>query len=127
MLDAESIRKSKDSSTKVTSSNAINQCTSYTSRSPESISNETSPKRSSPWQASKDYIAEFYLRERPSVMAQIFDIGNRYVQREETVHLAVELIDRLFLQSNSVELLTPVFVPTQEVLDVLCRTPPRAG
>jgi Cyclin, N-terminal domain len=30
-------------------------------------------------------------------MAQIFDIGNRYLQREETVHLAVELIDRVFL------------------------------
>lgn len=62
-------------------------------------------------------------------MAQIFDIGNRYVQREETVHLAVELIDKLFLNGGdrAVELLTPVFVPTQEVLDVLCRTPPRAG
>lgn len=30
-------------------------------------------------------------------MAQIFDIGNRYLQREETVHLAVELIDRVFI------------------------------
>lgn len=26
-----------------------------------------------------DQIVEFYLRERPSVMAQIFDIGNRYL------------------------------------------------
>ena len=30
-------------------------------------------------------------------MAQIYDIGNRYLQREETVHLAVELIDIVFL------------------------------
>jgi hypothetical protein len=33
-------------------------------------------------------------------MAQIFDIGNRYLQREETVHLAVELIDRIFLNED---------------------------
>ncbi len=33
-------------------------------------------------------------------MAQIYDIGNRYLQREETVHLAVELIDQVFLQKG---------------------------
>ena len=62
-------------------------------------------------------------------MAQIFDIGNRYVQREETVHLAVELIDRLFLSAGdrAIELMSPTFVPSSEILDVLCRTPPRAG
>jgi hypothetical protein len=45
-------------------------------------------------------------------MAQIFDIGNRYVQREETVHLAVELIDRLFLggSEKAIDLLQTVFV-----------------
>lgn len=46
-------------------------------------------------------------------MAQIFDMGNRYLQREETVHLAVELIDRIFLHGNekTVELLASIFIP----------------
>lgn len=63
------------------------------------------------------------------MMAQIFDIGNRYLQREETVHLAVDLIDRLFLSGGEkeVELLSPVFVPTSEILDLLCKTPPRCA
>jgi hypothetical protein len=45
------------------------------------------------------------------------------------VHLAVELVDRLFLNGDDVaiQLLTPVFVPSQEVLGVLYMTPPRAG
>ena len=43
----------------------------------------------------------------------MFDIGNRYVQREETVHLAVELIDRLFLQGGDqvVGLMNEIFAP----------------
>lgn len=47
-------------------------------------------------------------------MAQIFDIGNRYVQREETVHLAVELIDKIFLQGGdkTVDLLGHIFIST---------------
>ena len=63
------------------------------------------------------------------MMAQIFDIGNRYVQREETVHLAVELVDKLFLSASdrAVEFMSPIFVPSSEILDLLCRTPPRPG
>ena len=54
-------------------------------------------------------------------MAQIFDIGNRYVQREETVHLAVELVDRLFLSGTpqSLALLSPTFVPSLELISML--------
>ena len=52
-------------------------------------------------------------------MAQIFDIGNRYVLREETVHLAVELVDRLFLREKAIEILSPVFVPSLELISIL--------
>ena len=51
-------------------------------------------------------------------MAQIFDIGNRYLQREETVHLAVELIDRIFLHGGEhhLTLLKPIFTTNQQHL-----------
>jgi hypothetical protein len=32
---------------------------------------------------------------------QIFELGKRFKQRDETLHLAVEIMDRLFLSSNS--------------------------
>lgn len=43
--------------------------------------------------------------------------------------MAVELIDRLFLSGGdrAVDLLSPVFVPSTEMLEILCKTPPRPG
>lgn len=38
-----------------------------------------------------------YLKERSTLVTQIFDISKRFVLREESIHLAIELLDRLFL------------------------------
>jgi hypothetical protein len=36
------------------------------------------------------------FQERPSLINVIFEIGKRFKQREETTHLAVDLLDRFF-------------------------------
>eukprot|EP00347_Sterkiella_histriomuscorum_P023502 403334403 len=41
-----------------------------------------------------------YLKERPNIVNQIFDLGKRFSQREDTIHLAIELLDRFFLSQQ---------------------------
>ena len=50
---------------------------------------------------SSSHVAKIYMDNRASLVEKIFAMGKKFNQRAKTTHIAVELLDRFFLDKNS--------------------------
>ena len=59
-----------------------------------------------------NHVAKIYMENRASLVERIFSLGKKFNQRSKTIHIAVELLDRFFLDKSAqgmreVEAMTP--------------------
>jgi hypothetical protein len=45
--------------------------------------------------------AKIYLEQRASLVNRMFQMGSKFTQRTKTTHIAIELMDRYFLDKRS--------------------------
>lgn len=50
---------------------------------------------------SNHIVAKVFSEQRATLVDRVFQMGKKFNQRKKTIHIAVELIDRFFLDKHS--------------------------